>query len=329
MPHRKPCFQFVIDSGEGELAATSLLVSKHHSREVRTRRSHAHTDDGTPSRPLWYSSALRLSSSALFGILLLGGVAGLEGFVRLSDLHTGFAVPSVTLQNLATYIPVATVILLGWVWQACHAEVKKMVPWAVMSSSSVPPEDSVLLDYVGANLLVGAVTAIRKRHHNILICAVGSMTVAVCSIVAASIWDIRSTARIYHTALQQSATFNGSSLENTTDVAQAVSRYLSRTVLQLPPPPWIAENMIIAPFNLSNPVPGMVVASVTQGYNATLTCERADVSLLNNGTNLTIAYAGGSRTIPCDVFEHQPRNWSYTADPYRTLLSYSNDCTLT
>ena len=193
-----------------------------------------------------------------------------------------------------------------------------MVPWAVMSSGSAPSEESVLLDYVGANPLVGTITAIRRRHHNILVCTLGAMAAAVCSIVAASIWDLSSTAYVYRTALQQSATFNGSSLMDSADIAHSVRRYISRTVLQTPTPPWMIEDIVLAPFNFSGPAEGMVLSTITQGYRASLSCNPAIASLSNNGTNITVTYAGVSQMIPCDTFTHQPRNWSYTADPYRT-----------
>ncbi|KZT66183.1 hypothetical protein DAEQUDRAFT_813723 [Daedalea quercina L-15889] len=75
-------------------------------------------------------------------------VVGLEVFVQQSSLHTGFPAPSTTLQNLATYIPVAFIIAVGWVWQAYEVEVKKILPWASMSAGPVPASDSVLLGWI-------------------------------------------------------------------------------------------------------------------------------------------------------------------------------------
>ncbi|KAH9914288.1 uncharacterized protein B0H18DRAFT_138450 [Fomitopsis serialis] len=293
--------------------STSKVIYSMLPYQLGGSRPH---DRKTSSPPLWHPFVLSLGPSLIFGLVLLGAVAGLEVFVRLSDLHTGFPVPTTTLQNLATYLPIASVIVIGWVWQAYAVEVKKLAPWASMSAGPVPSDASVQLDYTGANPLVAMALAIRKRHYSILVSTLGTLAVAVCSIVAASIWDIEPTPRVLPASLQRSGTYNGSSLEGTADIAHSLSRYLARTVLQLPTPSWITDDYVISPFNSSSIEPGMILSGTTQGYNANLTCEKADVSLSNNGTNVTITYAGVSQMVPCDVFVDEPGNWTYTADPY-------------
>ncbi|TFY54543.1 hypothetical protein EVJ58_g8802 [Rhodofomes roseus] len=220
-------------------------------------------DGGTQLRSMWHPFMLTICPSLMFGLVLLGAVGGLEAFVRLSDSHTGFAVPSTTLQNLATYLPIAFIIFVGWVWQAYELEVKELIPWASMCSGPVAPSDSIQLDYVGSNPLVTIATAIRKRHHGILICTLGTVAVAVCSIVAASIWDLEPAPRVLPVTLQRTGTYDGASLDSPADVSQSLTRYLARTVLQLSSPSWMTDDYVISPFNLSDATPGMVLSVYT------------------------------------------------------------------
>ncbi|CCM04159.1 uncharacterized protein FIBRA_06321 [Fibroporia radiculosa] len=263
------------------------------------------------SAELWRPVILRIWPSVLFVALLLVLIALLETFIRLSVERHGFEPPSLTSQYVLTYAPVALLIVIGWIWQMYEISVKTLVPWAKMRGNFVQARHSLLLDYIGENIITGSIKAILNRDYTILCCIVGSLTIAAATIVSTYMWSVIPTTYSTSVSLTQPYTYYGARLDSTADVAQSLGSYLTRRALNLAEPAWMTTDYVIDAFNITTPEPDMVISAATKGYNTSLACDTAVTTLLNNGTEIQVNYGGVTNTYACDIFPDQPDNYTF------------------
>lgn len=215
---------------------------------------------------------LRRTTFTTFTVFLLALIAALEVLLRLSDAHSGFSLPR-TARFALTYLPVALVILIGWLWQILDLEVKKLVPWVVLSKAPATAEDSLLLDYVGANQFTVLRQAFSRHHHRVVLTVIGLWVANAATVAATSLWFIAVTSRSESVTLVRTSVFNGSLYDqNILDLGFANS-YLGHERFNLSLPPWMDRHFVLAPFNSTVLQPDVLLSGVTDGYYADLDCE--------------------------------------------------------
>lgn len=236
---------------------------------------------GATRRAVWHPKVLRFPATLALSLLLLSWIVALEIFIRLSRKREGFPEPSSTVRGVLTYAPVVTLILLDFYWKSHGLEIKKLAPWAQLCRKSDHAENTVLLDYVGANYIAVIFRAMKRGHWHVLLSIIGSGFVALMVVVATSLWEIKPhevpqrTLVLQHTSSLEGGSFNGES--NTA----YLTRYFGNIVYNLSSPNWIAGPYALSSFRATegNLNPGIVSAKMT-AYSGELDCEDMDVSYL-------------------------------------------------
>jgi hypothetical protein len=213
-------------------------------------------------------------------------VGGLETFVRLSHLNTGFSVPSQDIRGLLTYGPVVLLLFVGWTWQMYDLEVKKLAPWMEMRNRPSKAQDSLLLDYIGANYVEVVQRAMRRKHWPVLLVTLGSGLIALSTVVATSLWIVLlETMPPVTTSLVNTFVISSDSFRNVSEDVY-LSKYLGKRVYGLPTPQWFYRDMIVSPFELlenDRHHTGIIAAS-TAAYSGRLDCSPIDISDAGNFT---------------------------------------------
>lgn len=226
--------------------------------------------------------------------MLLALIAGLETFLRLSHKHTAFSNPSSTVRNVLTYIPVLVLIFIGWFWKIYDLEVKKLAPWGDIRKRPTFAKDLLLFDYTGTNYVAAAFTAIRRRHWSVIAVVVGSLLIAVATILATSLWIIEpSSLQPEIVTLTRTSTFEGGSFRNDTRNTYLI-QYIGGLSFNLPPPDWTIEDHGFTPFyGADEHIGNGRIQATTTAFSSELNCE--PLGIVFKGTTNISAF---SESIP-------------------------------
>ncbi|KAJ7282485.1 hypothetical protein C8J57DRAFT_1295498 [Mycena rebaudengoi] len=229
--------------------------------------------------PRWTPQLLRLLPCTIFAGVLLLFIVGLEIFNRQSP----YDAPTAGMQFVWTYIPVALLMIVHWIWATYDLQIKVLMPWSAMSVGFSPAQESWLLDYIGGNYFVGLWSAIRLRHFVVLLATLGLWTTALAGIVTTSLFQIQDLTSTLPADFTRTAILSPSSLASFSPSVLAdksyVNAYLGRQVLHtLPRPPWTTTGRHL----------GEILLAETRGYSADLVCVDAVASY---GGNISSAIA--------------------------------------
>ncbi|KAJ6626535.1 hypothetical protein B0H10DRAFT_1998722 [Mycena sp. CBHHK59/15] len=256
------------------------------------------TRQGTPQ---WSPKLLHLLPMCLFVAFLLLLIVGLEMLNR----HSPYNAPSAGMQFIWTYLPVALLMVVEWIWVAYDLQVKVLVPWASMSHGPTPAAKGWLLDYIGTNYLVRIWTAIKYRHVVVLLTSVGLWATAIAGIATTSLFqshDVSYTSPatlVRTTSLLDPASVGPSIFAD----KSYISYYLGRQVLSLSRPRWTtSDNIAIEAFaDPSATSVAEMLRATTKGYSADLNCTAA-----------TVSYAGNVSIVGLDP--DIPQAWAFLAN---------------
>jgi hypothetical protein len=135
-------------------------------------------------------------------------------------------------------------------------------------------EDSLLLDYVGANPITVAYRAVQKRHWPVLLSLIGAGLISLCLIVGTSLWEIIPIQMADRPIkLKQSQVFSTGSFKEPSSAAY-LSQFISDWVFKRDPPLWLSNRDIMIPFELATP--NVFVGNITgktEAYSGQLVCE--------------------------------------------------------
>ncbi|KAJ6568118.1 hypothetical protein B0H10DRAFT_2109910 [Mycena sp. CBHHK59/15] len=248
--------------------------------------------NGLPHDPIprWSPPLLGPLPTFLYATFLILLIIGLEMLNR----HSPYSAPSTGMLFIWTYLPVALLMVVEWVWSAYDLQVKILVPWAAMSRDFAPAHKGWLLDYIGSNYFTNLWSAVKYGHIVILLTTLGLWSTAIAGIVTASLFRMenlpRTTAADFlRTTMLDSFNFNTSAAAD----ASYVNSYLGRQLLSLSRPRWTtSDNIVMEAFAApsSAPTAGTLVAE-TRGYSAGLTCKPASASYGGNAAiaNITVS----------------------------------------
>jgi hypothetical protein len=232
----------------------------------------------TSNQPSWRPLILKPIIAILFSLTILILVAVLEILVYISRNHSGFPIPPTALYFPVTYTPVALIIFVGWVWQILDLEVKKLVPWLALSKGPTALEDSLLLDYIGANPFSTIINGVRRKHYRVVVSTLGRWVTAGTVVAATSLWVIAPVQLVESIPLVYTEAFNGSAFDNFTD-GSFLFPYLGHQLYDIPIPSWTFDQYVFDPFVAEDTPGNAILSGTTRGSKADLDCQQASVQL--------------------------------------------------
>jgi hypothetical protein len=261
----------------------------------------------------WSPPILRLSATLLFIVFLLLLTTLLQLFLHFSPYP---APSSNTVSFVWTYLPVALLMVVGWVWETYDLWVRVLVPWGVLRASGAGEEragDGWLLDYRSSNYFTAFYSAFKRRHYVIPLTYLGFWMAAIAGIVSTSLWALQDTlhtatppAPLVRTSVMDPRVFNSG---NFTGDKGYLNAYVGRQVYNLSRPRWITvDDIVMEPFSL----PAISFPNVysytaqTNGYSAELNCTDAtaqytgQIVLVNDSNPYQTKYLQSTIAIQAD-----------------------------
>ncbi|KAJ7614948.1 hypothetical protein FB45DRAFT_1064567 [Roridomyces roridus] len=237
----------------------------------------------TPTRN-WSPALLRIIPTAVFGLVLLLLIIGLELFYR----HSPYDAPTTGARFMWTYAPVAILMVVQWVWTAYDLQVKILIPWAAMSRERTPASNGWLLHYIGSDVVTGVLTALKLRHTSVLLTTLGLWSVSLASIVTTSLFHIETNVNVASTVLRQTTALDRG-LVTQFDPAILADKhyldvYLGRQSLNLSRSQWTtADDVVLAGFGDLNDSEGVQnLTAHTNGFSGALDCSVAEATYGGN-----------------------------------------------
>jgi Protein of unknown function (DUF3433) len=123
----------------------------------------------------WVPLMLRKSSTTSLALFLWTHAIALEVVHTKIRKIDGIDIDDRVAANSLKYVPTVTAILLGLGWKALVSDVKKITPWAAISSGWRTPNQSLLLNYIDDLDIKSAYVAARSRHWPLFLALAGGL----------------------------------------------------------------------------------------------------------------------------------------------------------
>ncbi|CAK5268055.1 unnamed protein product [Mycena citricolor] len=210
-----------------------------------------------------------------WALLLVALIAALDVLYR----HSPFKAQSSAKLVVWTYLPVAVLMVIEFMWIAYDLQVKILVPWAELSRGFTPAHRGWSLDYLGANMLANLWHAAKYRHATVLLTTLGLWSTAVAGVVTASLFRVQTIAYTAPSTLNRTTALMPPTVFDPGALADKgyTTSYLGRQVLGLPRPRWSIAGDIALEAVAGSPSSSGTLGATTRGYSADLVCSPATV----------------------------------------------------
>ncbi|KAK3332190.1 hypothetical protein B0T19DRAFT_473137 [Cercophora scortea] len=172
----------------------SILISHHDSSVTQLIPPDRDYPDSTlPWRPFY----LRRSVLALFVVVFVPMLVGIEILAAVSNKDYGLATGYPNEHYLWTYGPTAFLTLVAALWNRVSYQSKLVAPWIRLSQPNVPLGRTLLLDYVSEFELFVVFKGIRNRDFLVSVTSVVSLIVKILIVISTGLITLTLTAVPY------------------------------------------------------------------------------------------------------------------------------------
>ncbi|KAI1609302.1 hypothetical protein EDD37DRAFT_653735 [Exophiala viscosa] len=235
----------------------------------------------------WDPPFLRRWVLALFAVLFVAIIVGLQAIYSVSVRDQGIASSDDNKHYLWTYGPTAVFVIFTVLWRQVDYAAKSIQPWAEMAKGPQPVQDSLLLDYVTPLQLFSLWKSLRKGHVAVASSIAVFFLIKIITIVSTSTFELISIQRSgVATTMSFNTTFNGSSFNHAASVdARAVISVYGANQYNVSLPVGTSDTYAVQTFSPAN---GFINGSLT--YTATVDVFSASLVNCTTGTiNYTIS----------------------------------------
>ncbi|KAK5408058.1 hypothetical protein LTR06_007801 [Exophiala xenobiotica] len=224
----------------------------------------------------WRPSYLKRRILAVFIVVFLLTIVGLEVLYQYSLKHNGFVSSDEGLHYLWTYGPTAIFTLLAASWSRIEYQIKQNAPWMRMSRGPGRADRTVFLDYVSPIQPVALLRSIRNLDFDVAACISTSILFRLLIVVSTGLMTL-SEQRVPRQGLPMSTTSsftnNKSPLQNIGDMPYKT--LVGMQTLNLSSPPGTNDKYAFQTFEGFSEYPNSILTGQVDAFSSSLDCQSA------------------------------------------------------
>ena len=200
--------------------------------------------------------------------------------IRLTrKIRNGFPADREALLLTTRFLPTVIVVLLASVWQMMVRDLKKVTPWAAMSSNWKRPEACILVNYIDDLDITSLWTSFRRKHWGVLLGLIGGFLCGALVPFAGGLFYVDPVhINTYNTTLVRTSKFDfNSSLSafNSSNpyINQPIAAIAAKNRFDSLLPTWTTNEYALESFNLSNAPRNVSISGNSTAFSADLDCD--------------------------------------------------------